>query len=98
MELANNIVPIIITALLTGGLPWIFLYRYKRRQEKAQAVGSELDNAQKVVDLFKDLSEGQNKEIDLLRNELGIVKAELAVIKQNACYNSECTNRKRSKS
>lgn len=96
----NEVIQLILESLIPigvgGGIGWVF-HRYKHKAEvkglEAQAKGKEVDNAQKIIDLYQealnDLKknyEGRfadlQKEIDSLRNNVELWKKKYRDLKK----------------
>ncbi len=76
----------IFSGLSTGTISYIFTLRFVRKQAKAQATGSEIDNVGKTIDIYLKLVQ----ELGLKQDEHS---KEIAAIKKNICLRLKCKNR-----
>ncbi len=79
----------VLTFLGSGGLFWFLTMRYQRRKLKADAAGSELDNIQTAVSIWRELSQQLEVRIKDLEEKV-------RYFEQRTCYNETCENRRNS--
>lgn len=101
-ETMNEIWTILITAITSGGLGWIFTARWTRKQAEADAMKSVQEVYQEMIDdLRKDRQSLKMKVEELERQVAGLeseVKrnaAALNALKPFLCYVEDCPNRKK---
>ena len=101
-ETMNEIWTILITAITSGGLGWIFTARWTRKQAEADAMKSVQEVYQEMIDdLRKDRQSLKMKVEELERQVAGLeseVKrnaAALNALKPFLCYVENCPNRKK---
>lgn len=101
-EAMNEIWTILITAITSGGLGWIFTARWTRKQAEADAMKSVQEVYQEMIDdLRKDRQSLKMKVEELERQVAGLeseVKrnaAALNALKPFLCYVEDCPNRKK---
>ena len=100
--------PAIIIGLFGGGtITWFLTLPYQRMKIKREAdkikvdiemakkntEGIELDNAKKIVSLFKELSAHQQVQITELRKHIMECKVEIGILKPIVCYRINCHQR-----
>lgn len=79
----------ILSAITTGSITYIFTVKQMRKKATAEAKGAELDNVEKAVKIWRELSEKLNIEVDDL-------KKRIAEIEKYFCINApECENLKK---
>lgn len=98
----------IVVGLFGGGtVTWLLTLPYQRRKIKREAEkikvdirmakknteGIELDNAKKIVSLFKELSSQQQQQITELRKHVMECKVEIGILKPVVCYRMNCDQR-----
>jgi KaiC/GvpD/RAD55 family RecA-like ATPase len=100
-------VAIIIGVFGGGTITWFITLPYQRMKIKREAdkikvdiemakkntEGIELDNAKKIVSLFKELSAHQQVEITELRKHVMECKVEIGILKPIVCYRVSCDQR-----
>lgn len=55
-----------ITALITAVITWFFT----RRKQNAEIESNEIDNVEKAIKIWRDMSEGLKHQIDNLKKEI----------------------------
>ena len=101
-SIMNELWTILITAVTSGGLGWVFTARWTRKQAQADAMRSVQEVYQEMIDdLRKDRQSLKMKVEELERQVAGLeseVKrnaAALNALKPFICYVEDCPNRKK---
>jgi hypothetical protein len=90
----------LFATLFSGGIVWLFTFKYVKRKAKAEASGLELDNIEKAVNIWRSLAQTLEKRVDSVEAQLVETKEEVKEqkklteeLKTVACYKDECENR-----
>jgi hypothetical protein len=88
--MTENLIITLISCAFTlvgsGFFTFLVTYKYVRRKAKSDADSSYLDNTQKVITIWRDLTEE-------LRQEVQELKDRVELLQNNACFDSECPHR-----
>jgi len=76
ITLFNNL-PAEFIAVIAGALSSFVTYIIARRKTVAEAQGSEIDNVQKAIAVWRELAENLEAKVDKLINENALLKAEV---------------------
>ncbi len=81
---------IVLVGLFSTMFGSITTYAYSRRKNRAETLGIELDNANKVIAIWRELSEEQAKKVDELEIKVGELQTELKALVR--LYEAQCNN------
>jgi len=90
----DQILILAVTFLGGGGLSYLIYYKPNIRRAQAVARGSELDNTEKAVRIWRELAQGGEDQVKALREEVKTLRIELNEVKQQVCTQIECADRK----
>ncbi|MEI6122287.1 MAG: hypothetical protein WCQ95_01530 [Bacteroidota bacterium] len=88
---------IILTGIFSGSATWLIAIKAKRKKAAAEAVGIELDNADKVITIFRKLTEDLRKELYVKQEYIELIQKEhsekITNLEKKICLIINCANR-----
>lgn len=69
-ETLTIIITAIITGLMTGSTAWIFTIKTANKKAKVEVHGAEIDNANKIVEMWEKLNVNNEKRIAELEKKI----------------------------
>ena len=101
-ETMNEIWTILITAVTSGGLGWIFTARWTRKQAEADAMKSVQEVYQEMIDDLRKDRQSLKMKVEELERQVAGLESEvkrntvaLNAMKPFLCYVEGCPNRKK---
>jgi len=86
----NSVFAIVLAIISSGALGSIATILFARRKTKAETSSIEIDNAQKVINIWKDLSEELNQQVKTLEVKVDDMQNDIKVMEQK--YKEQCDN------
>lgn len=96
-----DVITIIVTAVCSGSLSWLFTLRYTRQQAKSDAMKSVQDVYQELIEdlradrsSLRDKISDMEKQLQSLSDEVASNAKKLHALRPFVCYVQDCPNRK----
>ena len=98
----NELWTILITAVTSGGLGWVFTARWTRKQAQADAMRSVQEVYQEMIDDLRKDRQSLKMKVEELERQVAVLESEvrknalaLNAMKPFVCYVENCPNRKK---
>ncbi len=93
----KELIALIVTAIFSGSVPWIFFFKSKQKKAIAEAKGSELDNIDTAITIWRKLFEESRKELQIKQELLEKTQLEhskkIKKFEEKICLVVDCKNR-----
>lgn len=101
-SIMNELWTILITAVTSGGLGWVFTARWTRKQAQADAMRSVQEVYQEMIDDLRKDRQSLKMKVEELERQVAVLESEvrknalaLNAMKPFVCYVENCPNRKK---
>ena len=89
----KEVILLILTGALSGSIPWLFVIKSKRKKAIAEVVSFEIENARKVVELWKGLANEFIQKQTILETKINTLETKIVALETKICLKTDCKNR-----